>query len=46
MFLMLRGRIVSEAFTQSGKGEQIKWGVHIGKQKGFLPFIQRFDLNK
>ena len=33
-----------EAFTESGTGEQIKWGVHIGKQKGSLPFIERFDL--
>ena len=33
-----------EAFTDSGKGEQIQWGVHIGSQKHHLPFIQRFDL--
>ena len=33
-----------EAFTDSGTGEQIQWGVHIGKQRGSLPFIQRFDL--
>ncbi|MGB7324464.1 MAG: family 43 glycosylhydrolase [Rubripirellula sp.] len=34
-----------EAFNQSGKGTQIEWGVHIGKRKGFLPFIQRFDVS-
>jgi len=33
-----------EAFTDSGTGKRIQWGVHIGKQKGSLPFIQRFDL--
>jgi hypothetical protein len=33
-----------DAFTESGTGEQIQWGVHIGKRKGFLPFIERFDL--
>lgn len=33
-----------EAFAESGAGELIKWGVHIGKEKGLLPFIQRFDL--
>ncbi|HUT10090.1 MAG TPA: family 43 glycosylhydrolase [Thermoguttaceae bacterium] len=33
-----------EAFTDSGTGERIDWGVHIGKQNESLPFIQRFDL--
>ena len=33
-----------EAFTDSGTGTQIEWGVHIGKRKGSLPFIERFDL--
>lgn len=33
-----------EAFTDSDKGEQPDWGVHIGKRKGFLPFIERFNL--
>ncbi|MCO8123477.1 family 43 glycosylhydrolase [Stieleria sp. TO1_6] len=33
-----------EAFTDSGTGEPIQWGVHIGKQKQFLPFIERFEL--
>lgn len=33
-----------EAFTDSGIGKRIQWGVHIGKQGGSLPFIQRFDL--
>ena len=32
-----------EAFTNSNEGEQIKWGVHIGKQKKSLPFIERFN---
>ncbi|MEP2776213.1 MAG: family 43 glycosylhydrolase [Luteolibacter sp.] len=35
-----------EAFTESGKGELIEWGVHIGNQRGQLPFIQRFDLSE
>ncbi|MGJ8651249.1 MAG: family 43 glycosylhydrolase [Opitutaceae bacterium] len=33
-----------EAFTDNGAGSQIEWGVHIGKEKGFLPFIQRFEI--
>jgi beta-xylosidase len=33
-----------EAFTDSGTGTQIEWGVHIGNLKGSLPFIERFDL--
>jgi len=32
-----------EAFTDSGKGELPQWGVQIGRKKGFLPFIHRFD---
>lgn len=32
-----------EAFTESGKGDLPKWGVQIGRKKGFLPFIHRFD---
>lgn len=35
-----------EAFTESGNGEQIEWGVHIGKARKSLPFIQRFDLQE
>ena len=35
-----------DAFTDSRLGRQIEWGVHIGKRKGFLPFIERFDLVK
>jgi sucrose-6-phosphate hydrolase SacC (GH32 family) len=34
-----------EAFTNNAKGERIEWGVHIGKRKGFLPFIERYELN-
>lgn len=33
-----------EAFTDSDAGTRLEWGVHIGKQKGKLPFIQRYDL--
>ncbi len=35
-----------EAFTESGKGEHIEWGVEIARKKGKgnLPFIRRFDL--
>ncbi|MCP5538159.1 MAG: family 43 glycosylhydrolase [Akkermansiaceae bacterium] len=32
-----------EAFTGSGKGKRIEWGVHIGKGRG-LPCIERFEL--
>ena len=32
-----------EAFTESGKGEIIEWGIHIGYKKGYLPFLERFD---
>lgn len=35
-----------EAFTQSGTGARIEWGVHIGHRKGSLPFIERFDLKR
>lgn len=40
------GAYRSEAYTDSGLGKQIQWGVHIGKRQGFLPFIERFDLVK
>lgn len=33
-----------EAFTESNSGTRLEWGVHIGKQKRELPFIQRYDL--
>jgi len=32
-----------EAFTDSGQGQMIEWGLHIGHQDGFLPFLERFD---
>lgn len=35
-----------EAFTDSGEGQRIQWGVHIGSRRGSLPFIQRFDLGE
>jgi len=39
------GAYRADAFTDSGKGERIEWGVEIGqKGKKSLPFIQRFDL--
>ncbi len=34
-----------EAFTQSSTGEIPEWGVEIGRAKGHLPFIGRFDCN-
>ncbi len=40
------GAFRPEAFTDSGEGKQIQWGVHIGRKKGFLPFIERFDLEQ
>ncbi len=34
-----------EAFTNSGTGKPIQWGVEIGKHKGKeLPFIHRYDI--
>ena len=38
------GAYRTEAFTDRGTGKRIEWGVHIGKQRGSLPFNQRFDL--
>jgi len=32
-----------EAFTDSGKGRMIEWGVHTGHEDGYPPFIERFD---
>jgi hypothetical protein len=32
-----------EAFTDSGQGRMIAWGLHIGRQDGFLPFLERFE---
>lgn len=33
-----------EAFSDSGTGKMPAWGVEIGKRKGSLPFIQRFEV--
>jgi beta-xylosidase len=38
------GAFRPEAFTDSNRGEQIQWGIHIGERKLFLPFLERFDL--
>lgn len=35
-----------EAFTQSSTGELPVWGVEIGRAKGALPFIGRFDVKE
>ena len=35
-----------EAFTQSGTGTIPQWGVEIGRAKGHLPFIHRFDVKE
>ena len=32
-----------EAFTDSGRGRMIEWGLHIRRKEGFLPFLERFD---
>ena len=34
-----------EAFTDSKLGMPPQWGVEIGKEKAFLPFIRRFDID-
>ena len=34
-----------EAFTESGKGVLPAWGVHIGEQRPFLPFIERITID-
>jgi hypothetical protein len=31
------------AFSDSGKGTMIRWGLHIGRKKDFFPFLERFD---
>jgi len=33
-----------EAFTESGKGNMFEWGVRLNSRKGYLPFIQRFNV--
>jgi sucrose-6-phosphate hydrolase SacC (GH32 family) len=38
------GAFRPEAFTDSGAGKRIQWGLHIGTQTGGLPFLERFDL--
>lgn len=40
------GAFRPEAFTDNGQGEMIQWGVHIGSQRGSLPFIQRYDISR
>ncbi len=32
-----------EAFTESGEGQMIEWGLHVGSAPGSLPFLERFD---
>jgi hypothetical protein len=32
-----------QAFRDKGKGRMIDWGIHIGRKKGSLPFLERFD---
>jgi len=32
-----------EAFTDSGDGRMIEWGLHIGSREGSLPFLERYD---
>jgi beta-xylosidase len=34
-----------EAFTDSGRGAMIAWGISIRSRPGMLPFLQRFDCN-
>jgi beta-xylosidase len=31
------------AFTDNEKDTMIQWGVHIGSEESFLPFLERFD---
>ena len=31
------------AFRGKSEGTMIEWGLHIGHQGGFLPFLERFD---
>ncbi|MCM2369615.1 family 43 glycosylhydrolase [Aporhodopirellula aestuarii] len=40
------GAFRPEAFTESGTGDIPTWGVEIGKAKGKVPFIHRFDLQR
>lgn len=32
-----------EAFMGSANGRMPRWGIQIGRKKGFLPFLERFD---
>ena len=32
-----------EAFTDSNKGEMIRWGLSIRRTEGYLPFLVRFE---
>ena len=32
-----------DAFTDNEMGTMIEWGIHIGGQRGFFPFLERFD---
>jgi beta-xylosidase len=34
-----------EAFTDSGTGTMPQWGMQIGSQRGFFPFLERFDFD-
>ena len=33
-----------EPFTDTGNGEMVEWGIHIGQKKGFLPYLERFEI--
>jgi hypothetical protein len=35
-----------EAFTDSGNGEMIRWGIQIGFKQGALPYLERFDCTR
>ena len=32
-----------QAFADNDKGEMIEWGISIGRKKGYLPFLARFE---
>jgi hypothetical protein len=38
------GAFRPDAFTNSGQGRPIEWGIHIRHQAGALPSLERFDL--
>lgn len=37
------GAYRAHAFTEAEEDSELSWGLHIGKEPGFLPFLERFE---